>query len=93
MRLKRYIIPMNEQFDLDFSPKTKEDKGADPEILSDEELAGLYKLKIGIDAKFRALSREEMLTGIADPTAELERIAEIDRREDRKDLSAPYRGR
>lgn len=83
---------MHEQFDLDFSPKPEEDKGPAPETLPDDELAELYKRKVGIDAKFRALSREELLAGIADPATELARIAEIDRQEDRKDLSAPYRG-
>lgn len=85
------ILPMHEQFNLDFSPEPEEKKESALETLPVDEIIELYKRKVGIDARFRGLSREEMLAGIADPTTELERIAEIDRKEDRNDLSAPYR--
>ena len=57
---------------------------------SDEELAAEYKKKIGVDPRFRSIDRRAMLSGIEDPEAERERIANIDREEDKNELKRPY---
>lgn len=48
------------------------------ETLGNEELAALYHEAVGKDPKARLLKREELITGIQDPEAELERLGRLD---------------
>lgn len=58
-------------------PETKE--------LNRKDLEGQYQQAVGKDPKFRALSTEQLLAGIADPAAETERLALLDQEEDQAD--------
>jgi len=59
---------MEEQFELDFGPKPEKQGQSnvpDPQTLSDDDLAALYKATIGIDPVLRVFDRQTMLAGIA----------------------------
>ena len=71
-------------------PAQPETEEIDIETLEDSELATLYHEAVGKDPKARSLDRLQLLAGIRDPKAELERLAGIDRESDKEDLKHPY---
>jgi hypothetical protein len=55
----------------------------DYENLGDAELVELYMQNVELNPKYRALTREQIISGIKDPEAERARLREIDTASDR----------
>lgn len=64
-------------------PDVPETKEIDMETLDIDTLRTLYTEAVGKDPKWRALDRSQLITGIQDPKAELNRLATIDTEDDR----------
>jgi hypothetical protein len=59
--------------------------------LTDDELVERYISLVGVNPKFRAMSREQMEAGIEDPNREQARLRELDSEEDKEEIQKTYR--
>ena len=70
---------------LDLNPDSK----SSLESLPISELIDLYKEKVGVPP--RTKDNKMLISALDDPLAELARLREIDREEDKEELASPYK--